>query len=430
METNDQTNNDAQVINNDQAIAELTGKGQPPETPGTTGEPVDTEIKPTETPSGGTPQEGQTQAQEPTQTQLDIEDTNTFIEKLTEGKFKSAEDFKNHYTDIKGRWDQYKDLEKVKKELNEGKEAFETHKQEIENLYQEANPEKIFGSMDAYKNYLIKQEIVKDGTKDGAIVDVVLNSNIDEMDDVALVLHQKQLNTPGLDGEEALYDLIINDLGKKMEDLQDEEGNDLQIDNKADLYKILKPHEMGRLRIKANEAKKELLSIKNTDVQADNNYFTSFQAKREAENKAKEDRINQLKESWKPVYDSFHDIKSVQLFDKDKEGNEKVIFDFPIDGGVLSKINKIVEDYVISHNIEPNDENIQQVRSEFINGYAQKNWGKMVRTALTQSVEQVNEDNMRERDNQQPMNTTMNTEQGAPDISKKNIEKLRAEGII
>jgi hypothetical protein len=266
--------------------------------------------------------------------------------------------------------------------------------------------------------------------KDAGVVDTILKSDLNTFDEMELVFHQKILNTPGLDTEEAIYDIIFNDLGKKEEDLQDEEGKDLKIDSKADLMKILKPHEIGKLKRMAAEAKKELLSIKNTEVQADNNYFTSFQAKREADRQAREDEINQRKEAWKPVYDSFRDIKSVQLFDKDKEGNEQLIFDFPIDSGILAKIDQAVEAHVLKNKLDPSDDTKQQVREAFINEYAGKNWQKLVRSALTNSTQKIVQENMAKEENRQSMNTQMNTEQAAPDIAKENEKRLREAGLI
>jgi len=363
---------------------------------------------------------------------IDIESLNTFLEIPEDKRFKSADEFKSTYSDMHGRYDQYKDVERVKKELGEKQSEYETHMKEVEALYQEANPEKIFGSKEAYKNYLIRQQITQDGSKDAGVVDTILNNDISKFDELELIFYNKMMNIPGLDMNEAIGDIIFNDLRKSEDDFVDEDGNKIPLDkiNKAELFKILKPHEVGKLKAMAANAKKELLSIKNTDVQADNNYFTSFQAKRDAEKKAKEDKINSLKESWKPVYDSFKDIKSVQLTEKDKEGNEQVIFDFPIDSGVLSKMDKIAEEYVVFHNIERTDENIQKVKDDLIDGYASKNWRKLVTAALTQSAQREVEKNISERENRQPMNTRLNTEQPTTDVAKINDERLRKAGFI
>lgn len=365
---------------------------------------------------------------EPTETNFDIESLNTFLEIPEDKRFKSADDFKSRYVDMNGRYDQYKDLERVKKELGDKRLEYDNHLKEVEELYNEANPEKIFGSKEAYRNYLVKQEVLKDTSRNPEVVDVILSNDVNSFDEFELVFHSKMLNTPGLNSEEAIADIIYNELGKSEDDLKDEDGNEITIDTKADLFKLLKPHEIGKLKNMARDAKRELLSIKNTEVNVDNNYFNSFQAKREGEKKAKEEHINSLKESWKTHYDSFRDIKSVQLTEKDKEGNEQVIFDFPIDSGVLSKIDQSVEEYVLNHNIEPTDENIQVVRNEFINGYASRNWEKIVRSALTQAVQGERQKNISERENRQPMNTQQNTTNPIKDVGKINEERLRKAG--
>jgi hypothetical protein len=345
------------------------------------------------------------------QPQIDIESFNKFFESKYENADQLKSDFSklNQLKEYDGLKADHEKLQLTNKELAEQTEKF---KKEREEFLEYANIEKHFGGKENYKNFKIMQQMKEQG-KNEDVVRSILANNPKEFDVFEKALYGELLDSKEGDMKEAAKS-IFRYLG-----VTKDRYEEIDVTNTDDVLKILDAGERTMLRELAKESTDKMLAIKNTEVPEIKNYEQQLNEKVSQEKSTNEKLLNDWSNHLSKIKET---IDSVKFYKKGEDGKESVIFEFPIDKGVIARFEDWAKSQIISSKIALTDENKKVLADKFIKEYAKENWEQISNSRANDIETRLTDEYFKKTHNATPFNTTVNKDKKSVDVEKSQMD--------
>jgi len=311
-------------------------------------------------------------------------------------------------------YDNEDDLKSSLTELNtfKQKESFYRElEQQYEELAKKEDPLSLFANEEEYKNFLTAQKMGVNQGKDFGVVQKIVRTNMDQMDDLDVLSLKDQYDIPKFAGKD--------DKVKKA--LLEEIGVDVNDENfKLDHYKehLTEEQDLKLARL-ANQAR-QFFNQNKADVKIPER--VDYKQKIQERLQQRQDRFNQLNTAWKEqanrIAESSNQVKYVE---KNEKGEVVDEFVYDVDAEFKQSIPEIVNNYAVTNNVEPTPENVKAVTELMMNAYKVANWEKMLKSARNEARTQVREQLDKERFNGQPINKT----EAPPDRKPDETDEIR-----
>ena len=153
----------------------------------------------------------------------------------------------------------------------------------------------------------------------------------------------------------------------------------------------------GKSMDKAFLLRQSLEEMKNVEVPE----IEDFRKTAEERQAQEQERVDSIKKSLEPHKDSLlSELQKIQEVDKD--GN--VVFEYDIDKPTRDKALGYIERYLVANNMSLTEENKSKIIQEFKEEYAAKNWRKINKVWMEESLNKKEEKHIQETHNEQPLN--------------------------
>lgn len=301
--------------------------------------------------------------------------------------FEKEDDLKSSLTELETRRQEAIEFEKEKayyKELE----------QNYEELIKKEDQSSLFANEDEYRNFLVAQKIGQG--KDFGVVQKIIRSNLDQMDELEVVSLKEQYDIPKFAGrDDRVKKALLEEIGV---DINDPE---FKLENYKE--KLTEEQDLKLSRL-ANQAR-QFFNQSKSGVQLPEK--VDYKQKINERLQQRQQRVEQLNKTWqetaKGIAESASQVKFVEKNDKGEVVDE---FIYDVDAEFKQNIPDIINQYAVSNNVEPTPENVKAVTELLMNAYKVANWEKMLKSARNEARTQVREQLDKERFNGQPINKT------------------------
>jgi hypothetical protein len=301
--------------------------------------------------------------------------------------FDKEDDLKSSLTELETRRQEAIEFEKERaynKELE----------QNYEELIKKEDQSSLFANEDEYRNFLIAQKIGQG--KDFGVVQKIIRSNLDQMDELDVVSLKEQYDIPKFAGrDDRVKKALLEEIGV---DINDPE---FKLENYKE--KLTEEQDLKLSRL-ANQARQTFNQAK-SGVQLPEK--VDYKQKINERLQQRQQRVEQLNKTWHETARGIAESASqVKFVDKNDKGEVVDEFIYDVDAEFKQNIPDIINQYAVSNNVEPTPENVKAVTELLMNAYKVANWDKMLRSARNEARTQVREQLDKERFNGQPINKT------------------------
>ena len=301
--------------------------------------------------------------------------------------FEKEDDLKSSLTELETRRQEAIEFDKEKayyKELE----------QNYEELIKQKDDSINFANDDEYKIYLTAQKMGQG--KDFGVVQKIIRSNLDQMDELEVVSLKEQYDIPKFAGrDDRVKKALLEEIGV---DINDPE---FKLENYKE--KLTEEQDLKLSRL-ANQAR-QFFNQSKSGVQLPEK--VDYKQKINERLQQRQQRVEQLNKTWHETAKGIAESASqVKFVDKNDKGEVVDEFIYDVDAEFKQNIPDIVNQYAVSNNVEPTPENVKAVTELLMNAYKVANWEKMLKSARNEARTQVREQLDKERFNGQPINKT------------------------
>lgn len=250
----------------------------------------------------------------------------------------------------------------------------------------------------------------------------VVSNDLDKMSDIDVLVLQKQLNTPGSEGDaDMIKAFLVKRLGVDVKAVEEEK------EKPFDLNTDLTPEQKIELKMDAASARTTL-----NDLKANVQYEELPDPLKNVSDKAKEkqERVEALKTQWateaKRIAES-RALDTIEYFSENEKGEKVLDFSYKIDSDYKNKVINMVVEYAAKKGLDVSPENVDAITKVLVDTYENQNRDLIRKAYARDKVSALEKKYDEEKHNSRPFNPdenpnpNTNPEEGLKDWANKKI---------